>query len=117
MPTFAPPRYVELAGDDNILTPAALFVPGAAYHWRVDAVAADGAVVVGDEWTFTAGCEDVDCADCGTSSESGSCLACSYGELLYGRCVLYGGCVDGWWDAMLKHARPFGREQPGRSRG
>jgi len=97
--------YVELSGENNILTPAAKFVPGTAYHWRVDAVAANGAVVVGDEWTFTAHCDDPDCADCGASTESGSCVACSSGSLMSGRCVLYGGCVDGSWDVNTTAAK------------
>ena len=100
-----------LHGDANIATPPPrMLVPGASYQWRVDAVAEgcnpadeeaqlEGCVVAGPVWSFSVGCEDVDCDDCAGVPGSGACVACAPGRtLLRGRCLHDGGCADGRWD-------------------
>ena len=94
-------HVTTLHGPDNVFVPPSRFRPGATYRWRVDAVGAAGGngTVEGPVWSFSVGCEDVDCADCGTSPHSGACNECVAGTtLLGGRCVLDGGCADGLWD-------------------
>ena len=108
-----------LHGDDNIATPPAeRLVPGATYQWRVDAVAegcnpADeedtlegaGCVVEGPVWSFSVGCEDVDCVDCAALPGSGACVTCAPGRtLLRGRCLYDGGCADGRWNVNVSSA-------------
>ena len=70
-------------------TPSSKLTPGASYTWRVDAVASDGTVTTGEEWTIApVGCMDVDCVDCGVSPEVASCLECAEGyDLASGRCT------------------------------
>jgi hypothetical protein len=114
-----------LHGDKNIATPNTRLVPGATYEWRVDAVAegcnaadqdadaqlegAGGCVVEGPVWSFSVGCEDVDCVDCGAALGSGACITCKPGRtLLRGRCLHDGGCADGRWDVNVSSmARGF----------
>ena len=93
----------ELSGESNIFTPASRLLPGSSYTWRVDAVGSDGAVTTGEEWTIhSVGCMDVDCVDCGTSTEAASCLACADGyDLASGRCTGTGGCLEGYWTVDL----------------
>tara|TARA_B110001452_G_scaffold167718_1_gene140133 strand:- start:160 stop:510 length:351 start_codon:yes stop_codon:yes gene_type:complete len=92
----------NLSGEDNIFTPSSKLTPGASYTWRVDAVASDGTVTTGEEWTIASvGCMDVDCVDCGVSPEAASCVQCAEGyDLASGRCTGTGLC---WKQG------PFGR--------
>lgn len=84
-----------LASESNIFTPAARFVPGSTYKWRVDAVMVGGIIIPGEVNTFTVGCADANCVDCGVSTEVGSCVTCSDGlSVLGGRCAQLGGCLD-----------------------
>ena len=97
-----------LEGDANVYTPSAPLVPGTTHAWRVDAVGADGTVETGQEWTFTVGCEDYGCEDCGEATAEAACMACEEGQQLMiglsnsgspvGRCTEAGGCLDGRWD-------------------
>jgi len=89
----------ELSGEHNIFTPPTLLVPDATpYRWRVDAVASDGAVTTGSEWTFTVKCADVGCASCGASPFVASCQSCDAELTLSGgRCAPAGGCLAGSW--------------------
>ena len=88
----------ELTAPANIYTPSSKFVPGTTYSWRVDAVGADGTVHTGETYNFTAGCADIDCLACGTSTSTGSCTACAPGLVISeGACVPEGGCLSGSW--------------------
>lgn len=91
-------RVGELSGAANIFSPSAALVPGSVYSWRVEAVSASGEVASSPVWNFSVGCEDLDCAACGTSPHLGSCVACDAGrELVDGRCAYAGGCLEGSW--------------------
>ena len=95
----APLLVGELSREANVVTPSSLLLPGSTYRWRVDAVASDGAVTAGSDWSFTVGCADVDCVDCGGAPHTASCVACAANfSLLEGRCTSGGGCLDGRWD-------------------
>jgi hypothetical protein len=91
-------QVASLSAPSNVYTPVDAFVPGRAYLWRVDAVYADGATVVGETYRFEVGCEDVGCDSCGNSTSAASCTACRDGlSLVGGRCVQPGGCASGYW--------------------
>ena len=90
-----------LSADRNIFTPSAPLTPGQTYSWRVDAVSADSTSMPGSVWSFTAGCEDVNCVSCGTSHGLGVCQVCEAGtELIGGLCVARGGCRSGNWSVL-----------------
>ena len=91
----------ELQDTRNILTPPAPFSPGTSYLWRVDAITSDGNMTQGTVWNFTAGCADVDCAGCGTSTLPASCVACAPGRtLISGFCSYGGSCTNGTWTVI-----------------
>ena len=93
-------RVRELvASDTNIATPLSKLVPGVTYEWRVDEVLPGGSIVTGETWSFTAGCADSDCLDCGASTEVASCVVCGSGLVAQGgRCAPVGGCLGGTWE-------------------
>merc|ERR1712232_1091033 len=95
------------ANVSNIFTPASPLVPGTTYYWRVDAMSAGGSVVEGDVWTFTVGCADSDCVDCGGATAEGSCLECKPPLVAQGGfCAPDGGCLSGKWSLKVS-GRPW----------